>query len=305
METTFVKTKEFFGHSGQIFSIAFDGEFIYSASADKFVTRWNVDTAEQDKFAIRFEKSPYSILLISNNQKLIVGLDNGDLHIFDLVDRKEVKFYQQHKSAVFYLLENKSKNQFYSCDADGNLAIWNSVSLKLELILPFNCSKIRRMALNFDESKLFIACQDGYIRILETEYYNLIDEIYAHEGGVSAVCIDPNDNTVLFTGGKDAHLKVWNLRSKECVKSIPAHNYVIYDILILNEKSFVTISRDKSIKIWDRTSLKVIQKIDSKSKGHKHSVNSIVKLNDNAFATSSDDKTIKFFQLIDSKITFN
>jgi WD40 repeat protein len=153
------------------------------------------------------------------------------------------------------------------------------------------------MALNFDESKLFIACQDGYIRILETEYYNLIDEIYAHEGGVSAVCIDPNDNTVLFTGGKDAHLKVWNLRSKECVKSIPGHNYVIYDILFLNEKSFVTISRDKSIKIWDRTSLKVIQKIDSKSKGHKHSVNSIVKLYDNAFATSSDDKTIKFFSI--------
>lgn len=297
METTFVKTKDFLGHSGQIFSIAFDGEFIYSASADKFVTRWNVNTAEQDKFAIRFEKSPYSILLISNNQKLIIGLDNGNLHIFDLVDRKEVKFYQQHKSAVFYLIENKSKNQFYSCDADGNLAIWNSVSLKLELILPFNCGKIRRMALNFDESKLFIACQDGYIRILETEFYNLTDEIYAHEGGVSSVYMDPNDKTILFTGGKDAHLKVWDLKSKECVKSIPAHNFVLYDILALNATKFVTISRDKSIKIWDRTSLMVIQKIDSKSKGHSHSVNSILKINECSFATASDDKTIKLFSL--------
>ena len=295
METTFVKTKEFIGHSGQIFSIAFDGNFIYSSSADKFVTRWNVITAEQDKLAIKFEKTPYSIALISKNEKLVVGLDNGDLHIFDLVYRKELKFYQQHKSAVFFALENKSKTHFYSCDNDGNLAVWNTNSLKLELFLPFNCVKIRRMTLNSDESKLFLACQDGFIRILETHFYNLIDEFYTHEGGVTALCLDPNNETILMTGGKDAHLKVWNLTTKRCIKSIPAHNYVLYDILFLAYDKFVTISRDKSIKIWDKETFSVIQKIDSKSKGHKHSVNSIVKLNENSFVTASDDKTIKCF----------
>jgi len=297
METTFVKSKEFLGHSGQIFSIAYDGCFIYSASADKFVTRWNVNTAEQDKFAIRFEKSPYSVLLISKFEKLVVGLDNGDLHIFDLLKRKELKFYQQHKSSVFSLLENPSRKHFYSGDADGNLAIWNSNSLKLELLLPFNCGKIRRMALNFDESKLYLACQDGFIRILETQFYNLVDEIYTHDGGVSAVCLDPCTKTTLLTGGKDAHLKVWDLNSKKCIKSIPAHNYVIYDIMFLDAVHFVTISRDKSIKIWNRQSLNVIQKIDSKSKGHKHSVNSIVQLNETSFATASDDKVIKSFSI--------
>jgi WD40 repeat protein len=299
METTFVKTKEFIGHSGQIFSIAYNDDFIYSASADKFVTLWNVITGEQDKLAIKFEKTPYSIALISKNEKLVVGLDNGDLHIFDLVYRKELKFYQQHKSAVFFALENKSKTHFYSCDNDGNLAVWNTNSLKLELFLPFNCGKIRRMTLNSDESKLFLACQDGFIRILETNFYNLIDEFYAHEGGVTALCLDPNNEIILLTGGKDAHLKVWNLTTKCCIKSIPAHNYVIYDILFLEYDKFVTISRDKSIKIWDNETLSVLQKIDSKSKGHKHSVNSIVKLNETSFVTASDDKTIKCFSSIE------
>ena len=300
IDSTFVKSKEFSGHSGQIFSIDFDGQFIYSASADKFVTRWHIESGKQDKFAIRFEKSPYSIELISNDEKLVVGLENGDLHIFDLIDRKELKFYQIHKSGVFYLLENKSKNHFYSCDSDGYLAVWDLVSLRLELILPFNCGKIRRMDLNSDGSKLFLACQDGFIRILDTEFYNLIDEIFTHEGGASAVKIDPNNETNLLTGGKDAHLKVWNLTSKKCVKSIPAHNYVIYDILFINNEKFITISRDKSIKVWDKESLNVIHKIDVKSKGHKHSVNSIVKLNEDCFATASDDKTVKCFSLSSS-----
>jgi WD40 repeat protein len=297
METTFVKSKEFIGHSGQIFSIAFDGSFIYSAAADRFVTRWNVETEKQDKFAIRFEKTPYSIALISNNEKLAVGLENGDLHIFDLVNRIELKFYQQHKKAVFFLKENKSKKQFYSCDADGNVTVWNSDSLKLELILPFSCGKIRRMTLNSDESKLFLACQDGCVRVLETDYFNLIDEFFSHEGGVTALCLDPQDENSLLTGGKDAHLKVWDLNSRKCVRIIPAHHYVIYDIVILNSKKFITISRDKSIKIWNKESFRVLQKIDSKSKGHKHSVNSIIILNETIFATASDDKTIKCFGL--------
>jgi WD40 repeat protein len=295
MKTTFVKTKDFIGHSGQIFSIVSDGDFIYSASADKFVTRWNLLKGLQDKFAIRFEKTPYSIQLISKNEKLVVGLENGDLHIFDLILRKELKFYQQHKEAVFYLLENKSRQHFYSADASGNLAVWNSQNLGLEIFLPFDCGKIRRMTLNFDESKLFLACQDGFIRVLETTFFNLIDEFYCHEGGTTAICIHPNNDSVILTGGKDAHLKLWDLKSKSCIKNIPAHNFVLYDIVALNKTEFITISRDKSIKIWDFESLNVLQKIDVKSKGHKHSINSIVKLDKSTFATCSDDKTVKVF----------
>lgn len=298
MEKTFVKSKEIIGHSGQIFSIAFDGNFIYSSSADRFVTRWDFKTGQQDKFAIRFEKSPYSISLISNNKKLAVGLENGDLHVFDLLERKEIKFYQQHKCGIFYLKENKYKNQFYSSDADGNLAVWNSDSLKLDVFLPFACGKIRRMTLNSDETKLFLACQDGFVRVLETDFYNLIEEFFAHAGGATSLRLDPENENHLFTGGKDAHLKIWNMNSKKCEKSIPAHNYAIYDILFLDKETFVTISRDKSIKIWDRESLSVLQKIDVKSKGHKHSVNSIVNLNESSFATASDDKTINYFSLI-------
>jgi hypothetical protein len=49
---------------------------------------------------------------------------------------------------------------------------------------------------------------------------------------------------------------------------------------------------------WSKEMLSVLQKIDAKSKGHKHSVNSIVKLDDSSFATASDDKTINYFSLI-------
>ena len=283
------------GHAGAIYCLAFDDEFIYSSAADKYVTRWNLELGTQDKFAIKFSNSPYSICLFSNNSKLAVGLDNGNLHFFDLKDRKELKFYIQHKTGIFSILENSAKKHLYSTDADGNIAIWNTENYELQLFLPFDCGKIRRMCLDETGSKLFLACQDGYVRILETEYFNQIGEFYAHENGVTSLAFH-TESKELITGGKDAILRIWNLETMQQIKAIPAHNFVIYDIQFLNSDEFITVSQDKSIKIWSLNNLAVTQKIEFKNGGHIHSVNKIQQLNTTTFATCSDDKRIMIWE---------
>ena len=40
----FSKLKEISGHAAGIYSLAFDGEFLYSASADQYIARWNLAT---------------------------------------------------------------------------------------------------------------------------------------------------------------------------------------------------------------------------------------------------------------------
>ena len=287
----FSKKQVFSDHAGAIYSLAFDNEFLYSASADKYVTRWNLELGTQDKFAIKFSNSPYSICLFSNNSKLAVGLDNGNLHFFDLKERKELKFYIQHKTGIFSLLENPAKQQLYSTDSEGNLAVWNTENFDLQLFLPFDCGKIRRMCLNETGSKLFLACQDGYIRMLETEFFNQIGEFFAHENGVTSIAYHA-ENKQLITGGKDAILRIWNIETMQQIKAIPAHNFVIYDILFLNPSEFISVSRDKSIKIWSFEKMSVIQRIEFKNGGHIHSVNKIQLLYPPTFATCSDDKKI-------------
>ena len=47
-------------------------------------------------------------------------------------------------------------------------------------------------------------------------------------------------------------LTMKNAKSYTLIKSIPAHNYAIYDIVFSpNAKLFATASRDKTVKIWD------------------------------------------------------
>ena len=88
------------GHAGAIYSLAFDGDFIYSAAADKYVTRWNLELGTQDKFAIKMDQSVYALEFISKNI-LAVGLSNGSLYLFDVDAKIELKHFVQHIKAIF------------------------------------------------------------------------------------------------------------------------------------------------------------------------------------------------------------
>lgn len=289
----FHKRKELTGHSAGIYSLAYDDRYLYSASADKFVARWDLETGLQDKFAIRFENPVYSIALLRNNSLLIVGLANGDLHVFDLEQRQEIKYFTQHLKAVFAIAENKLKEQFYTADADGNLAVWDLKTLDLLVYLPLDCGKIRRINVSNDGENFALACQDGSVRIFDCTFFNESTLNHAHKDGATTVLFHPQNLDLIITGGKDALLKLWNWKTGDLNMEIPAHNYVIYDIVALNNgANFITGSRDKTTKVWNTETMTFLQRLDLKAGGHKHSVNCLVKLNEECFASGSDDKRI-------------
>jgi len=280
----------FRGHAGAIYALEYDERYIYSASADKYVVRWNPTTQQQDAFAIKLPNTPFCLVFIDNNSKLVVGLSNGNMHLFDLHERKEIKCLQLHRQGVFAGIEHPAQQRFYIADGKGTLSVWNSRSLELLLQLPFNCGKIRKIHLSSDQKKLFLCCQDGKIRTIDTHNFNLINEWNAHNGGVGAI-IELNQTTIV-SAGKDAHIRVWDKHSYELIRQIPAHNYMIYAMLLLNDTYIVSASRDKSIKIWDTQKWKVVQRLDIKHGGHRHSVNQLIKINNHTFVSTSDDAQI-------------
>lgn len=287
----FEKVQSFLGHSSSVYTLDSDANYIYSGSADCFVTRWEIASGKQDKFAIKFEFAVYSLRLINQQQQLLVGLASGDLHIFDLITRKELKFYQQHKEAIFCIQYNEKLNQFYAADAVGNLSVWDAVSFDLLGYFPLDCGKIRRIAVDSSGEKLALACQDGTIRVIDALTFSELHKIDAHNDGVGSVVFSPTDATILYSGGKDALLKKWNIQSKQLLITIPAHNYMIYELQFIGEH-LLSASRDKTIKCWDANNLSIQQRLDFKSKGHKHSVNALVSLSTDWFVSCSDDRQV-------------
>lgn len=281
------KCIEITGHSGAVYSLAFDQKFLYSASADKYVTRWNINNGEQDKFAIKFDYSVYSVCILENHSILIAGLSNGNLHFFNLEKKEELKFYTQHKEAIFCIVQDPVSKNVIVADAVGNLSVWSSEDFRLLTLIPLNCGKIRRIGFMDSNQTIILSCQDGNIRVLDRTTLNELNLISAHPLGVTSNCILLDG--ALYTGGKDAFIRKWN-NSFEKLNEIPAHNYAIYDIVAI-QNFLLSASRDKSIKVWDKD-LQPLAKLDFKAGGHRHSVNALHLLGDTKFASASDDGKI-------------
>lgn len=289
---SFKKQQEISGHAGAIYTCAWKGDFIYTGSGDNYVARWNVKTGEQDKFAIKFEESVYSIVFLADHL-LVVGLANGHVHIFDLTLNQEIKFFTQHTKGIFALAFNEVKKQLYVADSDGNLSIWDTEKLSLLIYLPLDAGKVRDIAISKNSENFALACQDGTIRVFESGFFNEIQTIdAAHKNGTTSLLFHPSDENRLISGGKDAMLRIWDLKSENCLEEIPAHNFAIYSIQAINNgKTIVTASRDKTIKIWS-SDLEFQQRLDFKVGGHKHSVNKIRPMGEERFVSVSDDKKI-------------
>lgn len=293
----FLKDKEIIGHSGSIYSSTSLNKQLYTGGADKVIAKWDLEKGVQESFSIKLSNTCYSLKIIKGNI-LSIGLSNGDLHLIDVELKKELKFYKQHKTSIFSIQTNSFKNHFYTADLEGNIAVWDTESLNLLTILPLNCGKIRRVNINNDGSFIVVSCQDGKIRVFDTQFYNEVYSSYRHKEGATSAIFNPKDNDILISGGKDALLKVVNWKEDRLIKEIPAHNFAIYDIISFENKNiFISGSRDKSIKTWSLNDYSFVSKIEKKEGGHTHSINDLEKIDQSTFASVGDDKRIIIWKI--------
>jgi WD repeat-containing protein 61 len=124
-------------------------------------------------------------------------------------------------------------------------------------------------------------------------FFNTVHEWTAHTEGASSVAFHPS-RAALISGGKDAHLTVWDLRN-DTLSIHPVHTcsqFAIYS-MAFSEKGdrMATSSRDKTWKVWDAATLEVVERIDVKNGGHSHSVNKVIRWCER-WITCGDDRQV-------------
>ena len=107
------------------------------------------------------------------------------------------------------------------------------------------------------------------------------------------------DGKLIFSGARDAQLKVWDAYSFNLIKNIPAHMFAINHIAVHPSRSLLaTASMDKSIKIWDAADFRLL-KVISREKGYPAHILSVNKLawDNNRLISTGDDKSIMIWEV--------
>lgn len=274
------------GHAGPIYRASWDGNFLYSSSADKYVTRWDLATGLQDSsFTVKLEHAAYTIE--AANQRCFIGCTDGTLLCIDTESKKIVWEHNFFGNAWFSLLVEPVKNWLIAGDSEGNLLVLDSLSGKRILHLPLAAGKIRKITLA--ESTCFVSTQLIGVLVFSCENWNEIASWEPNELGSNALYVDLSKKQII-TAGRDAHISISD-SNYQLIKRIPAHYQTIYELLSIGDQ-FITASLDKTIKVWNSDFSKVQQRIEFKHGGHNRSVNGIVLIDQNTFVSYGDDKKI-------------
>ena len=114
-----------------------------------------------------------------------------------------------------------------------------------------------------------------------------------HSHIVESVVISP-DNKYIISGSCDNTIKIWDFKTKECLKTLEDSCYVNSLALSHNGKYIVSGNEDNTIKVWDFFTGKCLKII----KGHFYSVTSVIISPDGKYIISgSNDDTVRIWDI--------
>jgi len=273
---------------------------LFSGGGDKVVAEWDMHEGIARGFSVKIDVQVYALCYIKSAQLLVIGHGRGGLHIIDLKESKEIRYLTYHQDIIFDLKYSEVNNTLYCACNDGSISVWNVNDFNLVKHIPICYEKIRSISLNPDQSEVAFACGDGTIRIYSTKDHTEKAILKGHESAVNCVIYHPATN-MLVSGGKDAHLRFWDIeKDYEEVRAIPAHNFAIYSLdFSPDTKYMATASRDKMVKIWDADTFEMLKRIDRKEfDAHSYSVNKLIWSDYKDYLiTTGDDRKIMLWSV--------
>lgn len=287
------------GHNGAVYQLqkAGDRSFL-SAGGDGWIVKWDLNSEEIEtgKLVAKTDTQIFSLLYEESTNLLVAGDMYGEIHFINTLDKERTRRFKHHKKGVFGIkLINRN---LYTLGGEGILSKWSLENIGQVESMKISAESLRSIAVS--ESIVYVGASDKSIFMIDINTETVVDVVYkAHENSVFSLAFDSNLQHLL-SGGRDAMLNVWTEgTSLNIYKGITAHLFTINSIQFSpSGKLFATASRDKTIKIWDAKTYKLLKVIEAiRDLGHVNSVNHLLWLSESILISCSDDRTIKIWEI--------
>lgn len=275
------KVAQLKGHQDAIydFVVDFERRYIYSAGAEGYVVRWDIDSPASGKLIMQTGEPIYSIH--QKNNILLVGGRSGTIYQVDLQKKSLLQSDKKHQGGIFIITDE------YSGGEDG--CIINHVTSHREKI---STQSLRSVV--HGKSSIFIGSSDSNIYQLDKETYQMERVLKGHTNSVFGLALV--DDATLVSTGRDAQILAHDLHLNKVVHRVPAHLYQAKN-LSWNGQFLLSCSMDKTIKMWD-DQLNLLKVVDyDRYQGHTNCINKTLWIDENMFVSCSDDRTLVFWKV--------
>ncbi len=267
------------GHTAVINSLATKDNIIASASDDKTVSLWNLETGKQI-FSFFEPTEVYSVAL--NSKNVVAGnhgrkitswkLQNKALnHTFsskpyDPFSRGSYN-HDSHGGLIYSLILSNDGKTLFSGSADKTIRIWNTATGQLKSTLKGHTDSVLALAITPCDRFLISGSADKTIRIWDlTSLFSKRKILTSHEGGGVTTLAITSNGKYLVTGSTDSTIKLWDLSTQKIVYTLIEHRNAVWSVAISPDgKTLASGSLDKTVKLWDLATGNLLQTLQASS----------------------------------------
>jgi len=287
----------FAGHRGAVYALCpgYEPHVFYSAGSDGWVVQWDLQKPDLGKVVAQISGSIYAMVYDPESGILWVGQNFEGVHGILVADQTRIFSIQIPQLAIYAMEINEG--QVWVGHQDGLITVIDKNVQAIKKRIKSGESNIRAFCL-LPKAEIAVGSSDGFIRIFDAEF-ELKKAWLAHVKSVFALNYQSATSS-LASVGRDAYLKKWDLNGVLVGEPVPAHIYSINAIVQSPcGNYFATGSMDKTIKIWEVSSLKLLKVIDfARYGGHKNSINRLIWTSfQDLLVSGSDDKNISVWKI--------
>jgi WD40 repeat protein len=264
---------------------------LISASNDKTIKIWNLETGECLKSLKKHQSSVSSVLIISNN-KFISGSEDKTIRIWDQ-ESHECLNTLTNESGVSCLCLISDIEIACGCN-DGSINIWNLDRLTKIKTIRAHDGWIPYLKLT-DNFKLISCSSDKKIKVWNLTTFVCQKELIGHLNTIYFL----ESNVNLMSCSSDKTIKLWNLETCEILRSI-LFDHPVYCMEILNDDLIsVGIGNDKygEIQIFNLNKIQMVKSIPA----HLSFVYRLSLLSNGGLLSGSGNGEMKLWKLIENK----
>jgi F-box and WD-40 domain protein 1/11 len=237
-------------HAECVYTIQYSGTHLVSGSRDKTLRIWNLETQRLAVKPLRGHDASVLCLQFDDRPEQDIVVSGGsDCHVilwrFSTGEMIR-KLDRAHSESVLNL--RFDDRYLITCSKDKTIKVWNrNALLPNDDAYPSRGSsasaKFPAYILNIDN-----LTEVELLSMKPLREYSLLMALEGHGAAVNAIQI--LDNQIVSASG-DRQVKIWNVKTGECIKTISGHNKGIACVQF-DGRRIVSGSSDETVRIFDR-----------------------------------------------------
>uniref|UniRef100_A0A667FMY1 F-box and WD repeat domain containing 11 n=1 Tax=Lynx canadensis TaxID=61383 RepID=A0A667FMY1_LYNCA len=188
-----------------------------------------------------------SVLCLQYDERVIVtGSSDSTVRVWDVNTGEVLNTLIHHNEAVLHL--RFSNGLMVTCSKDRSIAVWDMASATdITLRRVLVGHRAAVNVVDFDDKYIVSASGDRTIKVWSTSTCEFVRTLNGHKRGIA--CLQYRDRLVV-SGSSDNTIRLWDIECGACLRVLEGHEELVRCIRFDN-KRIVSGAYDGKIKVWD------------------------------------------------------